>query len=103
NESGPEPFDRLDDQLLQAVFPVANQEYIDPDTACAETMFLQLRLLDGMDLQQASASVGTDLAEKYREEIKDLIELGLLQQHGYNLRLASSAYLIANQVFTRFV
>ena len=47
--------------------------------------------------------VGTDLAERYREEIKDLIELGLLQQHGYNLRLASSAYLIANQVFTRFV
>ena len=102
-ETGPGPFDRLDDQLLRTVFPVANQEYIDSDTACAETMFLQLRLLDGMDLQQASASVGTDLEEKYQAEIKELIELGLLQQHGSNLRLASSAYLIANQVFTRFV
>ena len=66
-------------------------------------MLLQLRLLDGMDLQHASASVGTDLGEKYRAEIKDLIELGLLHQNGSKLRLASSAYLIANQVFTRFV
>ena len=103
NESGPEAFDRLDDELLQTVFPVANQEYIDFDIACAETMFLQLRLLDGMDLRQASASVGTDLGEKYRAEIEELIDLGLLQQHGSTLRLASAAYLIANQVFTRFV
>ena len=40
-------------------------ERIDTDTACAETMFLGLRLLDGLDLAQASDAVGQDLAVRY--------------------------------------
>ena len=78
-------------------------EHIDGDTACAETMFLGLRLLDGLDLRKASASVGQDLAARYRAEIEESLALGLLRREGDVIRLDEAAYLIANQVFTRFL
>jgi coproporphyrinogen III oxidase-like Fe-S oxidoreductase len=56
-----------------------------------------------MDLVENSERAGTDLAGKYREEIAELIDLGLLEQNGKCLRLTRNAYLIANQVFTRFL
>ena len=66
-------------------------------------MFLGLRLLEGVDLAQASSQAGTDLGEKYRVEIDDLQDLGLLEWCGPKLRLTKPTYLIANQVFTRFM
>ena len=78
-------------------------ENIDADTACSETMFLGLRLLDGLGIEQASKSVGQDLAVRYAAEIEELLELGLLLREGGTIRLDPSAYLIANQVFTRFL
>jgi oxygen-independent coproporphyrinogen-3 oxidase len=66
-------------------------------------MFLGLRLLDGIDLEAASAQVGTDLATLYRPQIDESMELGLLEYVDGRLRLTKAAYLIANQVFTRFV
>ena len=78
-------------------------EYIDDATRCAETMFLGLRLLDGLSLPLASAAAGQDLEARYEGEIDDLLGLGLLLRDGDTIRLEESAYLIANQVFTRFL
>ena len=78
-------------------------EHINPGTSCAETMFLGLRLLDGLDLARASVAVGSDLGERYHAEIDELLGLGLLRRQGDVIRLDESAYLIANQVFTRFL
>ena len=91
-----------EDELGQAR-TVGDWERIDAETACAETMFLGLRLLDGLDLTAASDMVGRDLTARYTDEIEDLMELGLLLREGDTLRLDESAYLIANQVFTRFL
>ena len=91
------------DAELRESRTVDGWEHIDGNTACAETMFLGLRLLDGLDLLHASAQVGEDLSARYREEIKGLLDLGLLRREGNTLRLDESAYLIANQVFTRFL
>ena len=46
---------------------------------------------------------GADLGRRYREEIAELQELGLLEWSGPRLRLTKPTYLIANQVFTRFL
>ena len=93
----------FNEQELRAAHTVDGWEHIDTKTACAETMFLGLRLLDGMDLPQASAMVGQDLGTRYRNEIEELLVLKLLRREGDTLRLDESAYLIANQVFTRFL
>ena len=101
--SDPAVFSAFGDEQLDTVTPVAGREYIDEDTACAETMLLGLRLLDGMDLAEASSQVDSDLGAKYQPQIADLVEQGLLEQQNGHLRLAEAAYLIANQVFVRFL
>ena len=103
HESYPQPLTSISAEALKTALPVGGQEYIDTATACAETMFLGLRLLDGLDLSEASATAGADLESMYQAQIEESFDLGLLERHNGRLRLASSAYLIANQVFTRFV
>lgn len=88
---------------LQQAPPIGGYEQIGPDLAAAETMFLGLRLLDGLDLTAASTRLGINLAAKYQTPIAELLELGLLEQQNHRLRLTETAYLIANQVFTRFM
>ena len=66
-------------------------------------MFLGLRLLDGMDMAEASARVGRDLQSHFGPQIKGLVADGLLEQNGSRLRLTKPTYLVANQVFTKFV
>ena len=97
------PWEAFGEPELREARTVDGWEHIDADTACAETMFLGLRLLDGLSLPQASAAVGHDLAARYHAEIEELLTLGLLRREGGTIRLDESAYLIANQAFTRFL
>ena len=100
---GQRPLANIKETSLGRAKTVEGWEYITPDLSCSETMFLGLRLLDGLDLTAASAMTGVDLAGRYREQIEDLIELGLLEKQDEILRLTKSAYLVANQAFTRFL
>ena len=89
---------------IAAVPTVDGSEVSDEATTAAETMFLGLRLLDGMDVAAASERVGIDLLACYARELAELTEDGLLVWDGAGrLRLAEEAYLVANQVFTRFL
>ncbi len=89
---------------IRAVPTVDDLEVIDEATAAAETMFLGLRLLDGMDVSAASAQIGIDLSARYESELAGLTAEGLLVwEADGRLRLAEEAYLVANQVFTRFL
>ncbi|MYC28997.1 MAG: radical SAM family heme chaperone HemW [Chloroflexi bacterium] len=97
------PVAEITGEWLGSVGPVGGYEAIDLDLAAAETMFLGLRLLDGLDLREASDRMGIDLATRYESEISELLELGLLVKRDTVIRLHESAYLIANQVFTRFL
>ena len=101
--SHPAAFQRLDEAALQSANPVDSWEHISPEIDCSEMMILGLRLLDGMDLVEASAQVGADLEAVYGQQIEELTVMGLLERNNGGLRLTSGAYLIANQVFTRFV
>ena len=102
-DSGPAATAAPTGEWLEGVGPVDGWEGIPPDLAAAETMFLGLRLLEGLDLGRASARLGVDLGEKYRPQIEELLELGLVERQGSVIRLSPQACLIANQVFTRFL
>ena len=92
------------EELIATVPTVDGSEVSNEATTAAETMFLGLRLLDGMDVAAASERVGIDLLVLYEGEIAELTEDGLLVWDGDSrLRLAEEAYLVANQVFTRFL
>ena len=99
-----EPWASATAERVEGVPTVDGLEVIDEATAAAETMFLGLRLLDGMDVAAASARVGIDLTGRYATELEELTEDGLLvRENDGRLRLAEEAYLVANQVFTRFL
>ena len=97
------PVAAITGEWLDSVGPVGGYESIDQDLASAETMFLGLRLLDGLDLAEASSRSGVDLAARYGTQIEELLGLGLMEREDGVVRLHESAYLIANQVFTRFL
>ena len=66
-------------------------------------MFLGLRLLDGLNIVEASIKSGLNLVERFETPIQECVDLGLLERDGNCLKLTSSSYLIANQAFTRFL
>ena len=63
---------------IAAVPTVDGWEVSDEATTAAETMFLGLRLLDGMDVAAASARIGIDLSARYERELAELTADGLL-------------------------
>ena len=97
------PVGEITGDLLENIPPVGGYEYCGGDTSFAEAMILGLRLLDGMDLEAESVRLGEDLGSWFDTEIGDLVDLGLLDLRGSELCLTKPAYLIANQVFNRFV
>jgi len=101
--AGQPALERFDEAALSAAATVGGWEHISHDTACAETMFLGLRLLEGMDLAEASSSVGEDLARRYQVQIQELTAQGLLERRNGLLCLTKSSYLVSNQAFTRFL
>ena len=97
-------WDLVTPAAIESVPTVDDLEVIDEATTAAETMFLGLRLLDGMDVAAASARVGVDLLARYETELAELAAEGLLVwENDGRLRLSEDAYLVANQVFTRFL
>ena len=102
-QSGIQPADDFVETVLESVQTLGGWEHLGPETICSETMFLGLRLLDGLNLSDASARTGVDMADKFQAPIQECIDLGLLIQDGNCLKLTESAYLIANQAFTRFL
>ena len=103
SDHGAPPIDALAESSLQAIPTLGGWEHLSHETTCSETMFLGLRLLDGLNLSAASAEAGVDLAKKFAVPIEECINLGLLEQDGATLRLTESTYLVANQAFTRFL
>ena len=102
-DSGVQPLADLVEIALQGIPTLGGWEHLSLETTCSETMFLGLRLLDGLNLSEASAIAGTDLAKKFQTPIQECLNLGLLEQDGDCLKLTMQTYLVANQVFTRFL
>ena len=100
---GVQPTRDLVESDLENVPTLGGWEYLSTETTCSETMFLGLSLLDGLNLTEASALVGVDLAKRFQPRIQECIQLGLLEQDGDRLKLTEQVYLIANQAFTRFL
>ncbi|MBO54131.1 MAG: coproporphyrinogen III oxidase [Dehalococcoidia bacterium] len=103
SKSNPSCFEKFADQEIDSIPTIAGYEHISPDMRASESMFLGLRLLDGINIAEMSHTIGTDLEVLYKTEIAESLSLGLLEEHNGLLRLTKDTYLIANQVFTKFI
>ncbi len=71
--------------------------------AASEFIFLGLRLMKGVDLDEYEKRFGIDLTEKYREELKRLEDFGLIEFAENHLKLTNKGSLFSNEVFAVFV
>ena len=97
------PVDTLDRDTLLRIGPVDGVESIGPRLEMAETMFLGLRLLDGLSMEDFKGRFGHDPMQLYRPQIGELECEGLLEHSDGVLRLTEKGCLLANQVFIRFL
>ena len=95
--------EKLDAELLAQIDPIGGFEAIEPKLEMAETMFLGLRLLEGMDMDSFRQRFGLNPSQVYISEIRELTDLGLLEQEDGVLRLTPNSCLLSNQVFMRFL
>ncbi|MGB9804196.1 radical SAM family heme chaperone HemW [Desulfofundulus sp.] len=90
-------------RLLAGELPVAGRERLSRDTMMAETVFLGLRLIEGLDLARFESRFGKNIEEVFGEQIKKLSRLGLLKIHSKHLKLTARGLPLANAVFREFV
>lgn len=87
--------------LEHGLSSVAQREELGEVVGRAETMFLGLRLAEGIDENEFAARFGSSPSRIYGSEIAELRSLGLLERSG--LRLSRQGRLLGNEVFLRFL
>jgi len=84
--------------------PVAEHEVIGTALEMAETAILGLRLVEeGVNLGAFRARFGADFAAVYEREVRELVDLGLLEATPNRVRLTRRGRLLGNQVFQCFL
>lgn len=78
------------------------QELSDEDIK-SEWIFLHLRLMKGLDLQEYYDKFHTSFLDEYRLPLDRLMKQSLLFCDNESVRLTPKAYFISNQVFSEFV
>ncbi len=83
--------------------PVVEWIELNEDDRQSESLFLRLRLKDGIDLSAHRARFGVDVIERYGAKLERLREAGLIELDGESLKLSRAGTVLANEVFEVFV
>ena len=89
--------------LMSGELPPTEVEVIDNIIALSESIFLGLRLKEGISMGDIWRQFGIDLRGRFAAEIAELSGLGLVEVSGDQLRLTSKGRLLGNEVFLRFL
>ncbi|MBI5303580.1 MAG: radical SAM family heme chaperone HemW [Chloroflexi bacterium] len=82
---------------------MAEHEIIDRAIEMAETMFLGLRLNEGVAFETFAQRFGENARDTYGKEMKELREVGLIEIDDVRVRLTRRGRLLSNEVFWRFL
>lgn len=80
--------------------PVVERTDLNEEDARSESIFLGLRLMRGLDLQNYRTRFGTDLRDKYEAELARLSDAGLIEFDAGLMRLTRRGALLSNEVFS---
>lgn len=69
----------------------------------AESLFLGLRLMRGVDLRKHRAQFGADVRASHADDLARFSDAGLIEVDDERLRLTSAGALMSNEVFAAFV
>lgn len=83
--------------------PVVETIELDESATRAEAIFLGLRLMRGVNLNEHRARFGADLRAEYAAELERLSAAGLIEFENDLMKLTASGALLSNEVFSTFV
>ncbi|MFZ4984642.1 MAG: coproporphyrinogen III oxidase, partial [Blastocatellia bacterium] len=83
--------------------PVAEESRLTDEERQSESIFLRLRLREGVDLRAHAAKFGVEISTRYREEIDRLREAGLIEMDESTMRISRAGKVLANEVFAAFI
>jgi oxygen-independent coproporphyrinogen-3 oxidase len=82
---------------------IQDKTILSPSERLSDAVFLGLRKMDGVVIDEINARYECDLVGTYGKEIDDLVDNGLLLMREGTIRLSSKGLLLGNEVFSRFV
>jgi oxygen-independent coproporphyrinogen III oxidase len=97
---------RMDDYLATVESgqnPEIWREGIDAGQALQESLFLGLRLAEGVDWAVLQRVFGAQKLSEYEPAMQDWLKKGLVQMNGSRVRLTVSGMLVSNEIFQQFV
>jgi oxygen-independent coproporphyrinogen-3 oxidase len=83
--------------------PIVETTELDERSARAESIFLGLRLMRGVSLEDYRTRFGADLRAEYADDLTRLSEAGLIELDKDLMKLTTSGALLSNEVFSLFV
>ena len=93
----------VDEAVLGSIPTLEGYEATIPATAMAESLFLGLRLVDGMELRDFKRTHGIELLDVHGAEVEELLASELLEMDSQRVKLTPKGLLLSNQVFLRFI
>ena len=83
--------------------PIVQHSDLSEEDARAESVFLGLRLMRGLDLQKYRSRFGVDLRAQFDGDLQRLHEAGLIEINRELMKLTKRGALLSNEVFATFV
>jgi oxygen-independent coproporphyrinogen III oxidase len=90
-------------RVEQGKSPIADSVPLSEDDLQSESLFLKLRLKDGVDLDSHQREFGVDVLSRYGDELTRLEEAGLIEFDDQSMRITRAGKVLANEVFAAFV
>jgi len=91
------------ERIARGESSIAEREEISRAIEIAETMFLGLRLNEGVAFEKFTKRFGEDLRERFEKEIREITEMGLIEVDDVRVRLTRRGRILSNEVFWRFL
>ena len=89
--------------LVKEELPVLNSHALTRDEQIEESMFLGMRLLEGVNIDKLQAKYHVDIYELYEHKIDKLRDLGYVSLDSGILKLTRKGLMMANDVFEEFL
>jgi oxygen-independent coproporphyrinogen-3 oxidase len=83
--------------------PIVERTDLSEDEARSESVFLSLRLMRGVNLEEYRWRFGADLRDQFEVELDRLRDAGLIELDEQSLKLTPRGALLSNEVFATFV
>ena len=83
--------------------PMVERVDLNENEIRSEALFLGLRMMSGVDLNDYRVRFGDDIRDSHSEDLKRFREAGLIECVGESVRLTRAGALLSNEVFAALI